>query len=112
MNYFEDLTPEARALIKGREKVPKAVAAKLMGCRRGSFDRIYVNTGLIKGFVPEGGIYPLFYVRDLYEIRNKEHAISKEKELVKEERRKEASKFNDNYFTGPNGLFERAKALN
>ncbi|MBK7979322.1 MAG: hypothetical protein IPK06_04820 [Ignavibacteriae bacterium] len=60
MGFWDDVSPEQRALIKGREKVPKCVAAKIIGIKREYFDRAYVNTGLITGFIPAGYKTPLF----------------------------------------------------
>lgn len=107
MNYFTDITPEQRSIIKGREKISKRDAAKIMGISRGRFDKVYVETGLIKGFVPNGGNIPQFYVRDLFEIRTKEHEFAKEKEEEKEQKRAE-NRFNDDYFEK---LFERGRML-
>lgn len=108
MNYYTDLTPEARAIIKGREKIPKCDAAKIMGCNRARFDEVYVNTGLITGFTSAGKGHAMFYVRDLFEIRHKEHEFARIKKIEKEEKQREASRFDDDYFQK---LFKRAKLL-
>ena len=60
MNYFEGLTPESQALIKNRERVPKSVVVKFIGCRMVSFSKVSVNIGLIRGFFSKVGVQPLF----------------------------------------------------
>lgn len=107
MGFWDDISPEQRALIKGREKVPKHVAARIMGIKRDFFDKAYVEPGLIRGFVVPGYKMKWFYVRDLFEIRVKEHEIAKEEEEEKERLRTE-NKFTDDYFEN---LFQRAKML-
>ena len=107
MGFWDDVSPEQRALIKGREKVPKHVAARIMGIKRDYFDMAYVEPGLIRGFVVPGYKMKWFYVRDLFEIREKEHEIAKEKEEEKE-RLRTKNNFTDDYFEN---LFKRARMM-